>query len=51
MLILKPKGRGNWQKTYVTIEHSKHAPLPLEFHVGQTLVIAGRAFRICRVLS
>lgn len=51
MLILKPLGRGNWQKTYLTIERSKHSPLPLEFFAGQRMELAGRWFRICRVLT
>ena len=49
MLVLKPPGRGNWQKTYVTIDRSRHSPLPLEVHVGDVWVLAGRTFRVCAV--
>jgi len=49
-LLLRPLGRGNWAVTTVSVEASRHAPLPLEVHAGQLLTIAGRVFRVCRVL-
>lgn len=50
ILLLKPPGRGNWAATTVRIEQSKHAPLPLEVHVGQRWFIGGRVFRVARVM-
>ncbi len=50
ILILRPPGRGNWAAMVVSVDQSKHCPLPLEFHVGQRLVMAGRTFRISRVM-
>jgi hypothetical protein len=49
-LLLRPPGRGNWSPVVVALEGGKNAPLPLEVHVGQRLTIAGRVFRIARVL-
>jgi hypothetical protein len=49
-LILRPLGRGNWAPMLLRIEQSKHAPLPLEVHVGQRLTVAGRTFRVAKVL-
>jgi len=50
MLILRPPGRGNWTPLVLAIAESKHSPLPLEVFVGQTMTIAGRVFRISKVL-
>jgi len=49
-LILRPLGRGNWAPLLLTLAHSRHAPLPLEVHAGQRWTIAGKVFRIARVL-
>jgi hypothetical protein len=49
MLVCKPRGRGNWG-TLVLAINGRRAPLPLEVHVGQLLTIAGREYRICKVL-
>lgn len=49
-LLLKPPGRGAWTPLLLRIEHSKHAPLPLEVHVGQRISIAGRVFRVAKVM-
>jgi hypothetical protein len=50
MLILRPLGRGNWSPIVLAITESKHSPLPLEVHVGQQWTLAGRIFRISKVL-
>jgi hypothetical protein len=50
MLVLRPLGRGAWQPTVLAIEGAKHAPRPLEVRVGQRVEIAGRVFRIAKVL-
>ncbi len=50
-IILRPPGRGNWQTTVVTIEQSKHAPVPIEVYVGQVLTLGTRVFRVCRVYA
>lgn len=50
MLVCRPPGRGNWTPVIVAIQESRHAPLPLEVHVGQRLTIAGRELRVCQVL-
>lgn len=47
MLILKPKGRGNWSTTQVIISGSR--VLPLLFQPGQTITLGGFVWRICRV--
>ncbi len=47
MLILKPKGRGNWACVDVTI--SGRRALPLLFQVGQTFTMGGVVWRICRI--
>lgn len=47
MLILKPKGRGNWRSVDVVI--SGHQALPLLFQVGQTISMGGLVWRICRI--
>jgi hypothetical protein len=47
MLILKPKGRGNWRPSTMHIEGAHQ--LPLLVAVGQTITIGGVVFRICGV--
>lgn len=48
MLILKPKGRGNWAAVTVAIEGARVTPLSIA--VGQLLTLGGVVWRICRVL-
>jgi len=50
MLILRPLGRGNWTPLVLAIAESKHTPLPLEVFVGQHWTLAGRVFRIAKVM-
>lgn len=47
MLTLKPKGRGNWAT--LSVEILGPQALPLLFRVGETIVLAGAVFRICKV--
>lgn len=47
MLILKPKGRGNWNTVDVIISGAR--ALPLLFQVGQTISMGGLIWRICRI--
>jgi hypothetical protein len=47
MLILKPKGRGNWATVDVVISGAR--ALPLLFQPGQTITFGGIVWRICRV--
>lgn len=47
MLVLKPKGRGNWSPLRVTVEGKRASPLL--FRVGQILLLAGVTFRVCEV--
>lgn len=49
MLICRPPGRGNWATLVLTVE-GRRAPLPLEVHVGQLVTIAGKVFRVCKVM-
>lgn len=48
MLILKPKGRGNWKPLVLAIEGA-HLPL-LMVRVGEVLTLGGVVFRIAEVL-
>lgn len=48
MLILKPKGRGNWASVTVAIEGARITPLSIA--VGQLITLGGVVWRICRVL-
>lgn len=48
MLILKPKGRGNWKPLVVAIEGERVGALTVR--VGQTIPIGGIVFRIAKVL-
>ena len=50
-LILRPPGRGNWAPVVMTIEQSKHSPLPLYVSRGQVLPIGGQLLRVVRVLA
>lgn len=47
MLILKPKGRGNWSTVDMVISGAR--ALPLLFQVGQTFTMGGVVWRICRI--
>lgn len=49
MLIVKPKGRGNWRSVVIAIEQSKRVP-PLLIRAGQLLPLGGVVFRIAKVL-
>lgn len=49
MLILRPKGRGNWKPVVVAIEGQRAAPLLVR--AGQTVMLGGVVWRICKVLS
>ena len=48
MLVLKPIGRGNWATVLLEVK-GRRAPLPLEFALGQRVVLAGQTFRIVEV--
>ncbi|NVO06566.1 MAG: hypothetical protein HXX19_11830 [Rhodoferax sp.] len=47
MVVLKPKGRGNWKTSTLHIEGAHQ--LPLLVAVGQEITIGGVVFRICGV--
>lgn len=47
MLILKPKGRGNWRALRVTIDGVHLSPLLVR--VGQLVPLGGVVFRVCEV--
>lgn len=47
MLTLKPRGRGNWSVLLLRIEGDRAQPLL--FKVGETLMLAGIVYRICKV--
>jgi hypothetical protein len=49
-LILRPPGRGNWHPVVLAVEQSKHAPLPLEVHVGLLVQFGGHVFRVSKVM-
>lgn len=50
-LVLRPPGRGNWSALVLDIsEPGKHGPLPIEVFVGQLLTIAGKVFRVSKVM-
>lgn len=48
MLILKPKGRGNWTPLVVEIQGKRATPLLI--NKGQTLQLGGVTYRISKVL-
>lgn len=47
MLILRPKGRGNWKPLVVAIEGERASPLLVK--VGQLLTLGGIVYRIAKV--
>lgn len=47
MLVLKPKGRGNWTPIVLTVDGDRATPLLVK--VGETVTLAGIVFRICEV--
>lgn len=47
MLILRPKGRGNWTQLVVAIEGKRASPLLVR--KGQTLQLGGVTYRISKV--
>lgn len=49
-LVLKPPGRGSWTPVLVTIQRSKHAPLPLCVARGQHVQLGGQTYRVAQVL-
>lgn len=46
-MVLKPKGRGNWKRLYLTVEGA-HLPF-LTVKAGDTMVLGGVIFRVCKV--
>ena len=48
MLILKPRGRGNWRTVTLRIEGDRAAPLLIK--VGDTLPLGGVVWRVAQVL-
>lgn len=48
MLILKPKGRGNWRSATMQVDGDRAEPLLVR--VGETFTLAGIVWRICKVL-
>ena len=50
-LVLRPPGRGCWTPVVITIEQSKHAPMPLFFRVGQTLEIGGQTLVVRQIFE
>ncbi len=48
MLVLKPKGRGNWTPIVLTVDGDRATPLLVK--VGETVTLAGIVFRICKVI-
>lgn len=47
MLILKPKGRGNWRTATMQIDGERGGALLVS--VGQTVTLGGIVWRICEV--
>lgn len=48
MLVLKPKGRGNWRKLYLTVSGA-HLP-SMTVKPGDLVPLGGVTFRVCKVL-
>lgn len=48
MLVLKPRGRGNWHALTLAVEGA-HLPW-LTVRVGDFVPLGGVVFRVCRVL-
>ena len=51
IVILRPPGRGNWKPVVMTIEASRHAPLPLYVAPGQRIEIGGQVLRVVKVMT
>lgn len=49
-IVLKPLGPGNWTPVLLHIDSSRNAPLPLEFHVGQRVLLGVRELRVHAIL-
>ena len=49
MLVLKPRGRGNWSTLELRIDGSRAQPLL--FRVGESITLAGVVYRICKVAA
>lgn len=47
MLVLKPRGRGNWAELHLRVTGA-HLPF-LTVQPGQTVVLGGVIFRVCEV--
>ena len=47
-LILRPRGRGNWAA--ITIQVSGRRLGPIDFHVGQLVMLGGANWRISKVM-
>ena len=47
MLVLKPKGSGNWTATTLRIDGRLG---PLDIRVGSVIELGGIVFRVCKVL-
>ena len=47
MLILKPKGRGNWASVTLHVDGARVTPLSIV--AGQLLTLGGIVWRICKV--
>lgn len=48
MLVLKPRGRGNWKKLYLVVSGS-HLPT-MTVKPGDLVPLGGVTFRVCRVI-
>lgn len=48
IIILKPRGKGNWASVTVAIEGARITPLSIA--VGDLFTLGGVVWRICRVL-
>jgi hypothetical protein len=46
-LLLKPRGRGNWNTVTMTVKGK--GVLPIYFYVGVSVVLGGVDYRICAV--
>lgn len=49
MLVLKPRGRGNWSVLRMRLDGDRAQPLL--FRVGETITLAGINYRICEVTA
>lgn len=47
-MVLKPRGRGNWRSLFLEASGA-HLPF-LTVQAGQTVVLGGVVFRVCKVL-